>query len=127
MGPRLLLLALLAAAAPAAGAAASETVSEAPPAPAKSARRFAWLKPGVYESDVQGMICSACAGAIVEELRRVSGLEEPAVDFERRSVRFVVGARRSIHVNTVKRALARASRRIDLGGGFGLGEIRYVP
>ena len=73
------------------------------------------------------MICAACAAVITQEVKRLSGVEDAAVDFDRRILRVIVKPGRVVPVSQIKRALIRAAGRIDLGGNYVLGEIRYVP
>ncbi|MBI4348587.1 MAG: heavy-metal-associated domain-containing protein [Elusimicrobia bacterium] len=112
-----------AASEPAARARTPAPKSAKPPAP----RKFVDLKSGKYVCELSGMLCTACAGMIVAELKKVSGVEAASVDFDERLLRLVILPKRSVRVDNVKRALAHAARRIDLGTNFGLVSIRYVP
>lgn len=91
------------------------------------ARRYTELKSGVYDCELKGMMCLACAGMIKEELLRVDGVQGAWVDFDTRILRLEIKPKKVVPVNAVKRALARATRRIDLGTEFALGAVRYVP
>ena len=112
-------------------APAADADPAAPSAPARRSpardRRFRDLKSGVYDCEVRGMICSACAAVITEEVKRLNGVETAAVDFDKRILRVIVKPGRVVPVNQLKRALSRAAGRIDLGGSYVLGEIRYIP
>ncbi|MBI5202716.1 MAG: heavy-metal-associated domain-containing protein [Elusimicrobia bacterium] len=90
-------------------------------------RKFADLKSGVYACALDGMMCTACAGMVAEEVRKVAGVEKAEVDFDARVLRVVIAPKKTVRVDNIKRALARAARRIDLGTTYVLGEIRYIP
>ncbi|MCX5788990.1 MAG: heavy-metal-associated domain-containing protein [Elusimicrobia bacterium] len=107
--------------------AAPPAAGEARRAPPPPDRRFTDLKSGIYDCEVRGMICSACAAVITQEVKRLSGVENAAVDFDRRILRVIVKPGRVVPVSQIKRALNRAAGRIDLGGRYLLGEIRYIP
>lgn len=105
------------------GAAA---VPQAPTAK-KETRAFSVLLPGVYSCEVRGMICTACAGEIVESLKAVAGVESARVDFDRRLLLLTVAQDKAVPVVALRRALQRAARRIDLGTSFTVGKIEYIP
>lgn len=90
-------------------------------------RKFSDLKSGAYACALSGMLCAACSGMVAEEVRKVAGVEKADVDFEDRLLRVVIAPKKTVRVDNIKRALGRASRRIDLGTSFVLGEIRYIP
>lgn len=131
MSPRGYLLIVAAAIGLAGAAAAAEpaaTTAQPQAKPAKRApRRYVELKSGVYDCELGGMICLACAGMVEEELKRVDGVLGAWVDFEARVLRVEIKPKRVVPLNAIKRGLARATRRIDLGTSFTLGAIRYVP
>lgn len=110
---------------------AAHAAEPAPAQPPKGkpgkARRYTELKSGVYDCELAGMMCLACAGMIKEELLRVEGVQGAWIDFDTRILRLEIKPKKIVPVNAVKRALARATRRIDLGSEFVLGPIRYVP
>lgn len=90
-------------------------------------RRYADLKSGVYDCQLAGMLCTSCAGIVSEEVARVDGVEKADVDFEKRVLRVVIAPKRVVRLDAIKRGLARAERRIDLGSRLVIGNIRYIP
>ena len=88
---------------------------------------FKTLHPGTYECRVAGMLCMACAQAIIKAVGEVEGLERAEVDFDQVLLRFTVAAGRAVPTSAVERALKRAESRVDLGTKFKLVKVRYVP
>ena len=97
-----------------------ETPKEAAPAPAPGTvpldlRRLKEFKEGGYRGTVEGMICNACAMAVVAELKRIKGIADASLDFEEGVLRFSVAKGKRVRVSKVLRAVRHAGRRVNLG------------
>lgn len=90
-------------------------------------RRFSYLRPGLYDIGLEGLVCTACAEAIRQAVSAVNGIDGAEVDFEKAVLRVSVAKGRGVKMSALERALAQASQRVRLGTSFRLGSVRYVP
>lgn len=82
---------------------------------------------GRYGLKVTGMLCHACARAITAELGRMKEIASAKADFEAEKVVLDIPLERTVSVSSLRRALGRAAKKIDLDTRFEITDIHYLP
>ncbi|MFC1679808.1 hypothetical protein ACFL2T_06315 [Elusimicrobiota bacterium] len=85
------------------------------------------LRQGRYRCVVTGVLCNACTRGIVAELKRIRGVKNAAFDFEDGLLWITIKRGARVRSRKVRRALAHASRRVNLGRQYRIADIRYEP
>lgn len=96
--------------------------------PARAAsKEFQDLASGRYAVRVSGMLCHACAWAIVEELLAREEVEAAKYDYDQEHILVTVKLKRELSISSFKRALRRARARVNLPTRFEIEAIQYRP
>ena len=109
-----------AVAAPAAGAPTRPTPLAEPVA-------YQELPAGRYGIQITGMLTTTCARGIEQELQRLPEVESVKVDFDSETLSLTVKLNRSLRVKALRKALHRASDRVNLGTDYLVGKITFLP
>lgn len=91
-------------------------------APAKG---WADMSSGRYEIRLDGLLCHTCVALIVEEAGSLKEVEKASADFEQETLFLTVRPQATLKVSRLKKALARAAKRVDLGTAYEISSIRY--
>ena len=81
---------------------------------------------GRYKLTLMGILCNACTRAVVEDLRELEGVRAASFDFEEGLLDLTITHGAKVRIRRIERTLSRASRRVDLGTQFRIGEIRRI-
>lgn len=95
-----------------------EAQAPAPPPPGAvplDLRKLRHFAEGRYRAPVRGLLCNACAMALVENLKKIKGVSAASLDFEEGLLRFTVAKGARVRVGQVERAVRHAGRRAGLG------------
>lgn len=111
--------------APAGAAAPQPTAAAAPPVVEE--RQYTQLTSGRYTLKVSGMLCTVCAKAIEAELAKLEEVDSAKADFELDAVLLVIKIERTLKVSTLRRALQKAARRVNMGAKFEVASLQYRP
>lgn len=103
------------------------SMAAAPAMTAAQAQEFNDLTPGRYAVGVSGMLTHACARALALELGRLPEVSQASADFETEEGILTVKDGGLLRVSSLRRALDRAARRVNLGSDFELRSVRYLP
>lgn len=123
MAKRALLTLILAAfSVPAAPAADPDLTTAKPPDVV-----FTELKTGRYALKVQGLLCTACTRAAVEELSKLASIQKVEADFDDAEIVVFIKKDRKVSMSSVRRALRKAARRVNLGTHFEVASVVYRP
>lgn len=112
---------------PAKPAPADRTPAPLAKEPALPLSRLRRLPEGSYRLKVSGVLCNACTKAIVENLRRVAGVQSASFSFEEGFLRLTIAKGKWIRMSSVYRAVGRAGRTVKLGTRFKVTELRKEP
>ena len=94
--------------------------------PGYSVEDLTHLRPGRYELTVSGVMSNACTRAVVQEVKKVKGVENVSFDFESRFLRLEVSKKTQMKSRSLQRAVRRAGRRTRLGRRLWITEIRFA-
>lgn len=94
---------------------------------ASTRREYKELTAGRYSLKVTGMLCHACARTLVLELGKLEEVRSVKADFEAEQVLLEIPLERVLPVSRLRKALQRASKRINLGTRLEITDIRYLP
>ena len=94
-------------------------------APAKL--EYQKLAAGKYRLKIAGMVCTSCAKAMSEELKKLPGIGGAEADFGREEIVLAVKLEKSVKVSALRRALSRAERRVNIGSRYELRSIEFLP
>ena len=83
------------------------------------------MTPGHYEIRLDGLVCHTCVKVLVEEIASLKEVEKASADFEQETLFVTVGAEKTLKISHLKKAFARASKRLDLGATLDFTAIRY--
>lgn len=83
------------------------------------------LTSGRYAVKVTGLLTRTCERAVVEELSRLPEVEKAGASLEKDEVYVFVRLGRSLRASALKKALTRASKRVNLGSPIEIESVRY--
>ncbi len=83
--------------------------------------------PGRYATKVSGLLCHSCALALEQELAKLEELEAPRADFEAESLELTVRPGKTLKAKTLRKALQRAAKKINLDTKFEAADLKPVP
>jgi len=92
-----------------------------------SLQRYKVLREGRYKCVVAGVLCNACTRAVVEGLKKIKGIKDAKFDFEDGFLWLYIEENAQVSTRKIRRALAHAGRRVDLGTRYQITDIRFVP
>lgn len=90
-------------------------------------REYRELTAGRYSVKVTGMLCHACARAIVNELGKLKEIGSVKADFEAEQVVLEIPLDRALPIPLLRKALKRAAKKINLETRFEAAGILYLP
>jgi hypothetical protein len=95
--------------------------------PAEEAATYKNLPAGRYEIKIIGMLTTTCGRGIEIEVMKRPEVESARVDFETETLFLTVKLSRTLRLSALRRALRSAAERIDLGAGYSVGRITFLP
>ena len=105
--------------------ALAATAASAAPAPAPEG--LADLRGGRYAVKIEGLLCSACTRAILDEISRFKDVQAVTADFDKSELVITVKLDRTVSVSALRKALKRAAKRVNLDTRFEIDSIYYRP
>lgn len=90
-------------------------------------REYRELTAGRYSLKVSGLLCYTCTRAVARELEKLAEVQSVKGDFENEQIILEIKLDRTLPVAAVRRALARASKRVDLATKFDVVGVQYLP
>ena len=88
---------------------------------------YSELPAGRYSVKVSGMLTTTCSRAIEREMAKLPQVEAVSVDFDAESMQVTVRLDHTLAVSTLRRALHRAAKKVQLGADYVPGAISYLP
>ncbi len=73
------------------------------------------------------MLCTVCGKAIEQELAKLEEVESAKADFELDRVLLSIKIERTLKVSSLRRALQKAARRVNMGAKFDVASLQYRP
>ena len=110
-----------------AGAAPSAGAPTPPASPAVEERRYTQLTSGRYALKVSGMLCTVCAKAVEAELAKLDEVESVKSDFDLDLMLISIKIEKVLKVSTLRRALQKAARRVNMGAKLDVASLQYRP
>jgi hypothetical protein len=85
------------------------------------------LAAGRYAVKISGFFCATCGRAMVEELKALPAVSEAAFDFDTETVDVTVRLNETLRLSAFRRALSRASKRVNIGSKLDVAAVSYRP
>lgn len=80
---------------------------------------------GRYAVKVSGLLTRTCEKAVAQEVARLPEVEKAGADFEKDEVYLVIRLGKTLRASALRKALARASKRVNLGSPIEIERVRY--
>lgn len=85
------------------------------------------LAAGRYDLKVSGFWCTTCGRAMENELKALPEVESVSFDFEAETVTLTVKLDHELKLSALRKALARASKRVNIGSKLDVVAVIYKP
>lgn len=106
------------------GAAAGRTAAARPTSALQQDQE---LTPGLYRLKIAGLLCHACARAVDRELTKLNKVQSVKTDFETAQVRLEIKLDEALRAASLRRALNRAARNVNLETEFKVLSVQRIP
>lgn len=83
------------------------------------------LTAGRYAVKVSGLLTRTCESVVASEVSRLPEVEKAGADLERDEIYVVVRLGKTLRASVLRKALARASKRVNLGSPIEIEAVRY--
>ncbi|MEK7858025.1 MAG: heavy-metal-associated domain-containing protein [Elusimicrobiota bacterium] len=110
-----------------AGAAPAAGAPTPPAPPTVEERQYTQLTSGRYALKVSGMLCTVCAKAVEAELAKLDEVESVKSDFDLDLMLISIKIEKVLKVSTLRRALQKAARRVNMGAKLDVASLQYRP
>lgn len=85
------------------------------------------FKAGRYAMKISGFFCTTCGAAMKQEVGALPEVSEIDFDFDTETLFVTVRLERTLRLSALRRALRRASSRVNIGSKLDVIDVTYRP
>lgn len=85
------------------------------------------FKAGRYSLRISGFFCMTCGEAMKEEVKALPEVSEVDFDFDAETLFITVRLQHTLRLSALRRALRRASSRVNIGSKLDVVDVAYRP